>query len=178
MRYPVSPLTNASSRQCSWRLGGISLRNTHFLRNSATPLSDVVDARDDTLKRCIRPTWSVHELLSTYPAPKISDATLVKLHRVSALIPPPLDSHAYSERKHQLEELIRLVEAVKLVDVSSTRGTSIPDGRVWTQGRPIDAPDLNNESSAPQVSEERNILQHASKSVDGYYVVESPSFRA
>ncbi len=132
------------------------------------------ETQDDDLKHLVRPTWSVHELLSTYPAPKISDAMLVKLHKVSALIPPPEDSPAFAKRKHQLEELIRLVEAVRLVDVNTGDGTGISDGRVLAQGRPIDAPDTGPESCAPQVSEEPNILQHATRSVDGYYIVESP----
>ena len=158
-------------------------RSTRCLpRGSATRLSSsrspgVDDTQDDGLKHLVRPTWSVHELLSAYPAPRISDTVLEKLHKVSALIPPPKESPAFAKRKHQLEELIRLVEAVRLVNVNTVDGSVVPDGRVLAQGYPIDAPDTRTESCVPQVSEEPNIMQHATRSVDGYYIVETPPSR-
>lgn len=78
-----------------------------------------------------RPSWSVHELLSTYPAPTLSPETLTRLHKISALKPPPQDSPAFAQLKREIEELVRLVEAVKLVD---TTGIS-SDGRILPADR-------------------------------------------
>ena len=107
------------------------------------------------------PVWSVHSLLSSYPRPHVSDGLLKKLHDLSALIPPEGGTEAHEELKNELEEMMRLVEAVKLVDTNAPRyceppalsnsetnkyhgtletgakdnaSSAIPDGRIWPEG--------------------------------------------
>lgn len=129
----------------------------------------------DDLGVPLAPTWSIHDLLSSYPKPTISPETLVHLHELSALIPPARDSQKFIDRSNELTELIRLVDAVKLVDTDSVRGDGVPDGRVWENGR-----GLPLESKAPTfgddmpVSSGQGLLPHAERLADGYYVVDSP----
>lgn len=126
------------------------------------------DANTSSFRHLTAPTWSVHELLSTYPAPKLEPEALTRLHKVSALVAPDEDSDAFKTLKGEMEELIRLVEAVKLVDT-----TGIPsDGRIWPVDRGIDleAARANNEVSTG----EQDILRHAAKTVNGYYAVDTP----
>ncbi|PAV20512.1 hypothetical protein PNOK_0313900 [Pyrrhoderma noxium] len=62
----------------------------------------------------------------------------LKLHDLSALIPPEEGTEAHEELKNELEEMMRLVEAVKLVDTNAPRyynaSSAIPDGRIWPEG--------------------------------------------
>lgn len=121
----------------------------------------------------LHPTWSVEKLLSTYPAPQLSDETLIRLHRLSAMHPPPPGSNQRERLILELQELLRLVEAVKLVDTSTlgaAEGAEIPDSRIWPKGRGIDLT-----SKANHILEARGeaLLKHTSKQVDGQYVVES-----
>ncbi|KAG9125965.1 hypothetical protein FRC07_005442 [Ceratobasidium sp. 392] len=128
----------------------------------------------DELGVPVRATWSVEKLLSTYPAPSLSPDTLARLHRLSALQSPEPGSPEAESLRRDLQELLRLVEAVKLVDTSALGGSEhadIPDSRIWAEGRGIDL-------DAPEAShlDEKHgqaLLRHASKHVDGQYVVET-----
>ena len=83
--------------------------------------------------------WSVNELLSLYPRPAISPATLKHLHALSALIPPEEGSPERAKLTKETQDLVKLVEAVKLVDTKSVGNTNdIPDGRIWAEGTGID----------------------------------------
>lgn len=120
-------------------------------------------------------TWSVKKLLSTYPAPSLSHGTLTRLHQLSALNPPTPGSPESESLRSELQELLRLVESVKLVDTTSAPGgtedSGIPDSRIWTEGRGLDleAPDAQHLEEAHGGA----LLRHASKHVDGQYVVET-----
>ncbi|KAF8897234.1 hypothetical protein BD779DRAFT_1489762, partial [Infundibulicybe gibba] len=54
----------------------------------------------------LRPTWSVNELLSSYPTPRISSETFGHLHKLSALVVPDEGTLEHSKLKEELEELI------------------------------------------------------------------------
>jgi Asp-tRNA(Asn)/Glu-tRNA(Gln) amidotransferase C subunit len=127
-----------------------------------------IEGPSDSFEHLTTPTWSVHELLSTYPAPKLEPELLTRLHKMSALKAPAEDSDAFNTLKGEMEELIRLVEAVKLVDT-----TGVPsDGRIWPIGRGID---LDSARAKNEVSTgEQDILRHATKTFNGYYVVDTP----
>ncbi|KAI0356508.1 hypothetical protein OH77DRAFT_1423439 [Trametes cingulata] len=125
----------------------------------------------------LKPTWSVNELLSSYPRPTITPATLKRLHELSALIPPEEGSPEHARLTQEMEELVKLVEAVKLVDVSAVAEDgerAVPDGRIWAEGEGIR---LDTEAFAdeeePQDASGRALLKHASKTMDGLYVVEA-----
>ena|ERR1700733_4616771 len=114
------------------------------------------------------PTWSVHQLLSTYPAPKLKPELLTRLHKMSALKAPAEDSDAFRVLRGEMEELVRLVEAVKLVE---TTGIS-SDGRIWPIGRGVD---LDSTRAKNELSTgEQDILRHAAKTINDYYIVDTP----
>lgn len=114
-----------------------------------------------------RPTWSVHDLLSSYPKPTLSDEILKKLHDLSALTPPAEESIEYAKLKNEMEELIRLVEAVKLVD---TTGVIVQERWVESdadRSTPLDP--VENDSSTYGTS----LLKNAVREKDGFYVVDA-----
>jgi hypothetical protein len=128
----------------------------------------------DSLGVPLRATWSVEKLLSTYPAPVLSHDTLARLHRLSALQPPEQSSSKAETLRLELEELLRLVEAVKLVNTSTLGGpehADIPDSRVWPEGRGI-ALDEPGPKHLDEVHG-KDLLKHARKHVDEQYVVET-----
>ncbi|KAG6831889.1 hypothetical protein H0H92_007006 [Tricholoma furcatifolium] len=113
----------------------------------------------------LKPTWSVHELLSSYPKPTLSSATLARLHELAALIPPAEGTEEHAKLKVEMEELIRLVEAVKLVHTQGVRPTTfkLPDEQAGS---------LGDEPSG------RALLRHASRTQDGFYVVDADKKRS
>lgn len=139
-------------------------RCCHFrplARHGSTTVSTTVET--DAQGIPLRPTWSVHELISSYPTPKLSDETFNRLHSVAALI-PPIDSQKHANAKKELEELVKLVEAVKLVD---TAGVEVMN---WS-----DHVDLHQSASAvlndgPTGQE---LLAYAKRTKDGLYVVDT-----
>ena len=122
----------------------------------------------------VRPTWSVNELLSSYPKPTISPATLKHLHTLSALIPPEEGSPAHAKLTEEIQDLVKLVEAVKLVNTDSVDdGNGVPDGRIWAEGIGID---LDAEPTPADENEVqgRDLLKHAKNvSQEGLYLVDS-----
>jgi len=144
------------TRQCSRRLSTARYRLVH--------------TRHDDCGIPNKPTWSVDELLSSYPSPTLSSATLLRLHQLSALIPPAEGTTEHRTLKKELEEFVRLVEAVKLVD---TRGIqpAMSHGRI----------DEQTHHKLPQMGEcEVNgtqLLKHATHEQDGFYVVDSDKMR-
>ena len=125
----------------------------------------------------LKPTWSVHELLSSYPRPTISPATLKRLHELSALVPPSEGTSEHAKLTQEIEELVRLVEAVKLVDVSEVAEDGpVPDGRIWASGEGVrlDAQALED----PKAVSGRDLLEHASRTMDNLYVVEADKPRS
>ena len=122
----------------------------------------------------VRPTWSVNDLLSSYPKPTISPATLKHLHTLSALIPPEEGSPEHKRLTEEMQELVKLVEAVKLVNTDSVDGgDGIPDGRIWAEGTGINLdaePILANEKEV----QGRDLLKYAKNvSSEGLYLVDS-----
>ncbi|KAH7343576.1 hypothetical protein B0J17DRAFT_182550 [Rhizoctonia solani] len=127
----------------------------------------------DDLSVPLKATWSVGQLLSTYPAPELSDGTFTRLHRLAAINPLDSASPDKERLKLELKELLRLVEAVKLVDPSSLDGTKQLglDSRIWAEGRgmDLDAPMADHLGEAHGEA----LLRHAKKHIDGQYVVET-----
>ena len=122
----------------------------------------------------IRPTWSVNELLSSYPKPTISPATLKHLHTLSALIPPEEGSPEHAKLTEEMRDLVKLVEAVKLVNTDSVDdGSGVPDGRIWAEGTGIDL-----EAEPIPVDENevqgRDLLKYSKAvSPEGLYLIDS-----
>jgi Asp-tRNA(Asn)/Glu-tRNA(Gln) amidotransferase C subunit len=79
------------------------------------------------------------------------------------LIQPEEGTPEYQNVKHDLEEMIRLVEAVRLVD---TKGVTVRGRKVEEDSdREYNVPTLDNDGQA--------LLQLASQTQHGFYVVES-----
>ena len=123
----------------------------------------------------LKPTWSVNELLSSYPRPTISPSTLKRLHELSALIPPSEGTPEHAKLTMEMEELVKLVEAVKLVDISGvSEEGSVPDGRIWASGEGVTLDAEAFAASGDATSTQgRALLTHASRTMDGLYVVEA-----
>ncbi|KAI9574499.1 hypothetical protein HD554DRAFT_1981520, partial [Boletus coccyginus] len=118
----------------------------------------------------LKPTWSLRELLSSYPSPSLSPATFQRLHELSALILPTQDTPEYDTTKKELDELVRLVEAVKLVNVDRLpTDSSTPDGRVWAEGTGIP---LTKQPPDKKIHGTK-LLEYASRTLEGMYVVET-----
>ncbi|OCH95948.1 hypothetical protein OBBRIDRAFT_883565 [Obba rivulosa] len=75
----------------------------------------------------IRPTWSVYELLSSYPQPTIHPTALKRLHELSGLIPPKEGTPEHAKLTEQMERLVKLVDAVKSVDFSKVEAVKSAD---------------------------------------------------
>ncbi|KAF5387936.1 hypothetical protein D9615_000126 [Tricholomella constricta] len=135
--------------------------------NAARPRRRLLHVKHET-DECgipLKPTWSVHELLSSYPKPILPSTTLTRLHELSALIPPAEGTLKHVELKEEMEELIRLVEAVKLVDTEGVHPTS-------HRAKDGDTPDQNLSSLEGEPSG-GDLLRHASRTLDGFYIVDS-----
>jgi Asp-tRNA(Asn)/Glu-tRNA(Gln) amidotransferase C subunit len=130
----------------------------------------------DDLGLPLSPTWSVHELISSYPSPTLSDATLKKLYDSAALLPPNEDTHEFEEVKREMEDLVRLVEAVKMAPKDPKETEGPPDGRVWPSDRGIILEDVvKSEENLPSGHE---LLKHAQRTENGYYLVDRASTKA
>ncbi|KAI0939653.1 hypothetical protein AcW1_004611 [Taiwanofungus camphoratus] len=129
----------------------------------------------------LQPVWSVNELLSSYPQPIVTPSTLKRLHDLSALLPPHEGTMEHARLTQDMENLVKLVEAVKLVDTSEVAGEdgeTIPDGRIWAEGSGIE---MSESSTMPQHQSSeavgRELLQHSSRVKDGLYVVDANKTR-
>lgn len=111
--------------------------------------------------------------MSSYPSPSLSPATFHRLHELSALIPPKEGTPEYDITKKELDELVRLVEAVKLVNVDHPTDSSIPDGRIWAEGSGIP---LTKEPLDGDVQGTR-LLDYANRTLENMYVVETDRVR-
>lgn len=118
----------------------------------------------------IRPTWSVNELLSSYPKPTLSSTTLARLHELSALIPPSEGTPEHTKLKEEMEDLVRLVEAVKLVDTTSVqpREQHAITEQQFNQSTP---------SGQDQEASGEALLHHAARVSGSFYVVDADKRR-
>lgn len=90
----------------------------------------------------IAPPYSIRALIASLPTPALSDEQYIHLHTLSSLHPPPSGSPEFAAKKAQLQEMIRLVEAVRDQSKSDNHEAirdhefgEIPDGRIWPEPR-------------------------------------------
>lgn len=117
----------------------------------------------------LRPTWSVDELLSSYVIPAIPSATLDHLHELSALVPPQKGTPEHTRLKGELEGLVRLVEAVRLVDTENVRVSA----RIVAEDADRQRACLIQHGSQDVSTSGSALLEHAARSADGFYVVDA-----
>ncbi|KAF8138676.1 hypothetical protein EV363DRAFT_1314503 [Boletus edulis] len=138
-------------------------------RRTFRTLLQIRQVQTDACGIPLKPTWSLRQLVSSYPSPSLSPATFQHLHELSALLPPREGTPEYDITKKELDELVRLVEAVKLVNVDRPTDSSIPDGRVWAEGTGIP---LTKEPFDEKIQGTK-LLHYASRTLEGMYVVET-----
>lgn len=141
-------------------------------RRHSRTLRTLLQSRQVATDACgipLKPTWSLRELISSYPSPSLSSATFQRLHELSALIPPTEGTPEYDTTKKELDELVRLVEAVKLVNVNGPTDSFIPDGCIWAEntGIPLTKEPLDEEMQGTR------LLHFANRTLEGMYVVET-----
>ena len=98
------------------------------------------------------------------------------MHALSALIPPQEGSLEHETLKEELEDLVKLVEAVKLVHVEDG-GVAVNDGRIWAQdtGIPLSEEDMRDIDE--DGAKGRDLLRHAARTSDDLYVVDAERVR-
>ncbi|KAF8901642.1 hypothetical protein CPB84DRAFT_1777097 [Gymnopilus junonius] len=135
-----------------------------FSRRPATaaPFSSIQNAADSSGVP-LKPTWSVNQLLSSYTSPKLSSTTINRLYDLSALTPPQ-EQAQYQALKRELGELIKLVEAVRLVDTAGTE--------VAGRGELGDA-DRRSLEVIDTKEYGQQLLRNAARTKDQFYVVDS-----
>ena len=110
----------------------------------------------------VQPTWSVHQLLESYASPKLSSTTIDRLYELSALASPKEDTLQYEKMKKDLEDMVKLVEAVKQVN---TNGMSLV-GR----GEKEDG-DRIHQNSPFEGEHGQTLLEYAARTENGFYAV-------
>lgn len=122
----------------------------------------------------VEPTWSVKNLLASYPAPTLEPATLKRLHKLSSLTPPEEGTPEFETLRKDLAEMIRMVEAVKTIELPKD-GSGIPDGRIWPEARGMQFEEgASGEAlDLPEEAKGRPLLDAATNTKDGYYLVET-----
>jgi len=121
----------------------------------------------------LKPSWSVDDLLSSYPRPTISPSALRRLHVLSALIPPEEGTPEHVKLSRKLEDLVKLVESVRLFKGpgASSPVDTATDARVWAEGN-----DLKRTSPGDRDQEaldRAELLSRAGHTEDGLYVIHS-----
>lgn len=135
----------------------------HPLLMRCRPYSTRIKA--DELGIPLGPTWSVTNLLSSYPKPTIPSQTLIRLHELAALVPPAEGTPEHVQLQEEISELVRLVEAVKLVD---TQGVSVA-----TRWDGEDADKRHRELPLGVIPEGHELLRHAARTQEGFYLVDA-----
>lgn len=123
----------------------------------------------------LKPVWSVDNLLSSYPRPTISSPALRRLHVLSALIPPEEGTLEHIKLTRQLEDLVKLVESVRLFKgpgASSAVDTAV-DARIWAEGTGIDLKKAPRGECDREALDPAELLSRATRTEDGLYVIHS-----
>ncbi|TFK56128.1 hypothetical protein OE88DRAFT_1731748 [Heliocybe sulcata] len=122
-----------------------------------------------------KPTWSVNDLLSSYPKPSISPSQLNHLHELSALLPPEEGSAEQAALAAEMEDLAKLVEAVRIPDLRDEPGDGVPDGRIWVEGMGLELTETKGENSMLTSAEVRgrDLLAWAPRTSNEMYVVDT-----
>jgi hypothetical protein len=98
------------------------------------------------------------------------------LHALSALIPPQEGSLEHEALKEELEDLIKLVEAVKLVHVEDG-GAAVNDGRIWAHDTGVPLSEQDTKDIDGGGAKGRELLRHTARTSDTLYVVDAERLR-
>lgn len=159
------------------RLHGIGLCPRRCTSSHSQRGPEPIEADDCAIP--LKPTWSVDDLLSSYPRPTISSSALRRLHVLSALTPPEEGTSAHSRLTRELEDLVRLVESVRSFNApgaSNTVDTTL-DSRVRAEGTGIDLQKVPPGDRDLAALDPVELLSRASRTESGFYVVHSDRAR-
>ena len=149
----------------------LSLRR--FASDSSQKSPELVETDDCAIP--LKPTWSVDDLLSSYPRPTISSPALHRLHILSALTPPEEGTPEYVKLSRELEDLVKLVESVRLFEgpgASSPVDTAV-DARIWAEGTGIDLKKAAPGDRDQEALDPAELLSMASRTEKSLYVIYS-----
>ncbi|KAI0047300.1 hypothetical protein FA95DRAFT_1582714 [Auriscalpium vulgare] len=142
---------------------------TRSILSAATQINDLAIP--------LKPTWSVDKLLSSYPRPTIPSPTLERLHRLSSLRPPETGTKEHQLLSGELEDLVKLVEAVKIADVGAAEpalgNELVPDGRIWPDHAGIELGERSAGEVPAETLESQQLLSHATRTENGLYSITS-----
>lgn len=110
-------------------------------------------------------TWSVEQIMSTAKPVELNDEQLAKLCRLAAL-DMPSGSKDREELRTGLKDLVGLVDAVRLVDVSAVEGQLA--STIWPEGQSLSPREDNN----VEMLERDKLLQLAKRRLQHSYVVD------
>jgi hypothetical protein len=148
-------------------------RYLRYYTNDSQRKSPLVETDDCAIP--LKPTWSVDNLLSSYPRPTISSLALDRLHVLSALIPPEEGTHEHANLIRELEDLVKLVESVRLFNVpsDSTPTHIVADARVCAENTGIDLQEVPSGTHDREALDPAGLLSRASRTENGLYVMHS-----
>ncbi|KAG8956562.1 hypothetical protein FRC04_000040 [Tulasnella sp. 424] len=151
----------------------VNLAYGRYRMYSSKP-SSALPKPTDELGMPLEPTWSVKNLLASYPAPTLETTTLKHIHKLSALTPPEEGTPEFETLRKDLAEMIRMVEAVKTIELPKDK-SGIPDGRIWPEARGMQLEEgVSREAlDLPEEAKGRSLLDAATNTKDGFYLVET-----
>ncbi|KAI9466813.1 hypothetical protein BJY52DRAFT_20667 [Lactarius psammicola] len=144
-----------------------------YYANSSPRNPPLVETDDCAIP--LKPTWSVDDLLSSYPRPTISSLALDRLHILSALIPPEEGTPQHANLIRELEDLVKLVESVRLFNMpcDSTPTHAVADARVWAENTGIDLQKVPSGAHDREALDPAELLSRASHTENNLYVIHS-----
>jgi len=171
LRLHIMSLTTLTRLRVHNRLTGLlSLR---YASGSSQRTPELVETDECAIP--LKPTWSIDNLLTSYPRPTISSPALRRLHLLSALIPPEEGTPEHAKLTRELEDLVKLVESVRLSNVtgaSSPLNTAV-DSRVWAEGTGIDLQKAPIGDRDQEALDSTELLSWASRTENGLYIIRS-----
>lgn len=161
-----------------------ALRSISFSYHIRDAPKDAQTADVDEFGIPTRPTWSVKSLLASYPSPAIDDEILDKLHRLSALKAPEKGSEEREVLRGEMEELVRLVGAVRVAKIKEEQGDGLIDGRIYPLPYTVDLgykPEAKDAESLAEGTDEmpkgKELLRHSQTTNGTVYVLPDLSKR-
>ena len=169
----LTTISRVAQARLKVRPHNTGLHHRRWASGSSQKGSGLVETDDCAIP--LKPTWSVDDLLSSYPRPTISSSALHRLHVLSALISPEEGTSAHSRLTRELEDLVKLVESVRLFNAPSASSSvdTIFDSRVLAEGTGVNLQKIPPGNCDLAALDPVELLSRASRTENGFYVVHS-----
>ena len=108
------------------------------------------------------------------PHSQLDHETLVRMHKLSALHIPPKDSKEYENMKAEMENLVRLVDAVQLIELPEEAGSVA--SRLRDGDHAVSFSEYLKDRKVPEPVEDpentgTTLLKHSKSRNEHFYVV-------